>query len=243
MLQDGRVYVFLARGDNVVTAKQGDVIDGVYRVDAVTESEIVLTYVPLNEKQSITVVSSLPRPISPAGRAVAVAPAAAGKPSPVAPSVPQQSAPRGAMGIPTASVVQTTAPAKLEWGGPQNVKLGTRFDVSLRVKSDEMLHAWPMQLRFDPSVFDVITVKPGRASGGPAPTFDYQVNENGFIQIGAAVQSGTRASNAELVVLTLMPLKAAPASEVAITSLNLQGASGRPIAYDRVAAFKTSVTP
>jgi hypothetical protein len=240
MLQDGRVYVFLARGDNVVTAKQGDMIDGVYRVDAVTESEIVLTYVPLNEKQSVTVVSSLPRPISPAGRAVAAAPAAAGKPAPVAPRMPQQAAPRAA-GIPTASVVQTTSPAKLEWGGPQNVKLGTRFDVSLRVKSDEMLHAWPMQLRFDPSVFDVITVKPGRASGGPAPIFDYQVNENGLIQIGAAVQSGTRAS--ELVVLTLVPLKPTSASEVAITSLNLQGPSGRPIAYDRVAAFKTSVTP
>jgi hypothetical protein len=247
MLQDGQVYVFLARGDSVVTAKQGDVIDGVYRVEAVTESEVALTYVPLNEKQSLTVVSSLPHAISPAGPAVAAAPStspAAGRPASVpAASGTPQSAPRAAARIPTSSVLQTTAPAKLEWGGPQNVKLGTRFDVSLRVKSDEMLHAWPMQLQFDPSVFDVITVKPGRASGGPAPSFDYRVNESGLIEIGAAVQNGTRAANAELVVLTLVPLKAAPTTEVSVTSLSLQGPSGRPIAHDRVASFKTSITP
>lgn len=240
MLQDGQVYVFLARGDSVVTAKQGDVIDGVYRVDGVTESEVALTYVPLNQKQSLTVASSLPRAISPPGPAIA----AAGKPpsAPVASAAPQP-APGIAAGIPASSVLHRSAPAKLEWGGPQNVKLGTRFDVSLRVKSDEMLHAWPMQLKFDPSVFDVITVKPGQASTGGAPSFDYRVNENGVIEIGAAVQNGTRAANAELVVLTLVPLKAASTTELSVASLSLQGASGRPIAHDRIAAFKTSITP
>jgi hypothetical protein len=65
MLQDGTVYVFLARGDRIITAKQGDTIEGVYRVDAISETQVSLTYVPLNEKQTLAVVSSLPRALSP----------------------------------------------------------------------------------------------------------------------------------------------------------------------------------
>jgi hypothetical protein len=67
MLQDGTIYVFLARGDRVITAKQGDTIEGVYRVDSISETQVGLTYVPLNEKQALTVVSSLPRALSPFG--------------------------------------------------------------------------------------------------------------------------------------------------------------------------------
>jgi hypothetical protein len=65
MLQDGTVFVFLARGDRVITAKQGDVVDGAYRVDSISETQVGLTYVPLNEKQSLAVISSLPRALSP----------------------------------------------------------------------------------------------------------------------------------------------------------------------------------
>ena len=65
MLQDGTVYVFLARGDRVITAKQGDLVEGAYRVDSITETQVGLTYVPLNEKQTLAVVSSLPRALSP----------------------------------------------------------------------------------------------------------------------------------------------------------------------------------
>jgi hypothetical protein len=101
-----------------------------------------------------------------------------------------------------------------------------------------------MQFQFDPNVFEVVTVKPGRASSSPAPTFDYRVNpESGSIEIGATAQSGTPGSNAELVVLTLIPMRAAPAAELNLTSLLLQGPAGRAIAYERIASFKTSITP
>ncbi|MDB5865438.1 MAG: hypothetical protein JWO70_3244, partial [Betaproteobacteria bacterium] len=122
------------------------------------------------------------------------------------------------------------------------VKLGTRFDVTLNVSSGELLHAWPMRLRFDPALFDVISVKPGRTVSSD-PTFDYRVNEDGSILVGASAQSGTRATNAELLVLTLMPMKPAPAAELNVTALTLQGPAGRPIAYDRIVAYKTSIAP
>ena len=65
MLQDGTVYVFLARGDSVITAKQGDVIDNTWRVDSITESQVTLEYIALKQKQSLAVVSSLPRALAP----------------------------------------------------------------------------------------------------------------------------------------------------------------------------------
>lgn len=77
MLQDGKVYVFLARGDTVITAKQGDTVDGIYRVDSISETEVALTYVPLGQKQSLAVVSSLPRALAP--------PFADGRPLPSSP--------------------------------------------------------------------------------------------------------------------------------------------------------------
>jgi hypothetical protein len=234
LVQDGRVSVFLAKGDTLLTVRQGDTVEGVYRVDSVGDTEIALTYVPLGQKQTIAVVSSLPR--GPAGTAVAAAPPAAAAARTGTPAVPVANAPATPATAPGAG-----APAQLQWGGPEKVKLGTRFDVTLRVKSDELLHAWPMQLRYDPALFEVVTVKPGASISDP--TFGYRVNPDGSILVGASAQSGARASNAELLVLTLLPMKAAAAAELNVTSLTLQGPAGRSIAYDRIAAFRTAITP
>jgi hypothetical protein len=237
IVQDGRLSVFLAKGDTLLTVRQGDTVEGVYRVDSVGDTEIALTYVPLGQKQTIPVVSSLPRGL--AGTAVAATPAAAAARTGT-PAVPVANAPASAPAAP-ATAAGAGAPAQLQWGGPDKVKLGTRFDVTLRVKSDELLHAWPMQLRYDPALFEVITVKPGASISDP--TFGYRVNPDGSILVGASAQSGARAANAELLVLTLLPMKAAATAELNVTSLTLQGPAGRSIAYDRIAAFRTAITP
>jgi hypothetical protein len=248
MLQDGQLYVFLAKGDSVSTVKQGDTLDGVYRVEAVTETEVALNYTPLGQKQTLAVVSSLPGTLAPAGataRAQAPPSAVTTPPSAAASPPPRTGA---TSPLPTTSIIggANTPPAsgpaaQLEWTGPNQVKVGASFNVSLRVKSSEMLHAWPMQLRFDPALFDVLTVKPGGTVSGP--TFGYRVNEDGSIFVGASAQSGTSAANTELVVVTLRSLKAAPAAEMSVSSLTLQGAAGRAIPYDRIASFKTAIVP
>jgi hypothetical protein len=144
---------------------------------------------------------------------------------------------------PAPATAPATAAAKLAWGGPPQVKLGTRFEVTLRVNSEQPLHAWPMQLRFDPQHFEVVTVKPGRLPGGADPNFSYRVNPDGSIFVGASTQGGAPAADAELLALTLLPVKTAPAAELSIASVNLQGAAGRPIPHDRIATFRTAITP
>jgi hypothetical protein len=46
--------VFLAAGDRNLVVKPGDVIDNNYRVDAVTDNAVSLTYLPLNVKQTLS---------------------------------------------------------------------------------------------------------------------------------------------------------------------------------------------
>ena len=52
MIEDGKLAVFLAQGDESLSVKAGDRI-GEYRVDAVTESEVRFTYLPMKTKQSL----------------------------------------------------------------------------------------------------------------------------------------------------------------------------------------------
>ena len=52
MIEDGKLAVVLASGNEAVTAVAGQLI-GDYRVDAVTETEVRFTYLPLKTKQSL----------------------------------------------------------------------------------------------------------------------------------------------------------------------------------------------
>lgn len=53
LIEDGRIVVFLTQGDRNHIVRQGDTIDGTYRVDAVTEQSLALTYLPLKQKQEL----------------------------------------------------------------------------------------------------------------------------------------------------------------------------------------------
>lgn len=50
--------IFLVKGDRVLAVSAGDVIDGTYRVDGIVGSTLVLTYLPLDFKQSLDMGSA-----------------------------------------------------------------------------------------------------------------------------------------------------------------------------------------
>jgi hypothetical protein len=52
MIEDGKLNVFLAHGEESLSVRAGSRI-GEYRVDKVTDSEVVFTYLPLKTKQSL----------------------------------------------------------------------------------------------------------------------------------------------------------------------------------------------
>lgn len=47
--------VFLSKGDQLLIAKVNDVLESSYRIDQITDSAVTLTYLPLNQKQIMSI--------------------------------------------------------------------------------------------------------------------------------------------------------------------------------------------
>lgn len=54
MIDGGEVTIFLFKGGRQYTVKVNDVLDDTYRVDKITATNAVLTYIPLSIQQSLT---------------------------------------------------------------------------------------------------------------------------------------------------------------------------------------------
>jgi len=251
LVRNGQLSVLLSKDDTVFPIKEGDTLDGGYRVEAIGESQITLMYLPLKHKESIPVYSSLPAGGPASGASSAAASGGAPVPSSIA-AVTQGRASAGAIPAtalftrsppPGATQTAESGAARLLWAGPQHVKLGSRFEVALKVTSGQPLQASPMQLRFDPAQLELVAARPGKFFGGGDRNFSYRAGPDGSIFVAASSPSPAPAADAELLVLTFRSVKPAPAAELTVSSLNLQGPAGRPISFDPLVAFKTAITP
>lgn len=106
LLQDGKLQVFLSKGDATVPVREGETLDGIYRVESIGEDRITLVYLPLKHKETIPVFSLIPN-----GGAQAQ-PVLQAKPSQVTPQVVRETAPPDSTSgvarrplIPTASIL------------------------------------------------------------------------------------------------------------------------------------------
>jgi hypothetical protein len=54
-LEGGTWEVYLARGDQTVIVHAQSIIDGTYRVESIRPPQLVLTYLPLNQQQTLTI--------------------------------------------------------------------------------------------------------------------------------------------------------------------------------------------
>lgn len=51
----GKPQVYLVNGDQLYTVREGDTIDGVYKVQRLDRSEMTLVYLPLNQQQILPI--------------------------------------------------------------------------------------------------------------------------------------------------------------------------------------------
>lgn len=208
----------LSKGDLIFPVKEGETLDGTYRVVAVKAEGIELTYLPLGTTERIIVGSVLD--VDP--RAAVAAPSPSLSPAPPASPAP----------------VADGKPAQLRWEGPARVQAGASFSVALRVSSQEPLRATPMQLRYPHGVLEPLEVRPGKFIGKGA--FSYRVTE-GSIFVGALAPSTAPGADAELLVVTFRPLKQGATAELSMTALSLQGLAGRAVAHEQPAAFRAAI--
>ena len=54
-LQDGVWQIYLARGERTYLVRDGETIDGTYRVDAIRPPVLTLTYLPLEQRQQLNI--------------------------------------------------------------------------------------------------------------------------------------------------------------------------------------------
>ncbi|APA68769.1 hypothetical protein YQ44_14230 [Janthinobacterium sp. 1_2014MBL_MicDiv] len=52
---NGKTVTYLTRSDTLIPIQAGQLLDNTYRIDTVTETQIVVTYVPMKEKIVIAV--------------------------------------------------------------------------------------------------------------------------------------------------------------------------------------------
>jgi len=207
-------HVVLAKGDAVLAVREGDTLEGGYRVESITEDRVTLHYLPLGVRHELAVASTLGLDAPPARTALAA-------PEPGAPPV-----------------ALAGRPAQLRWEGPKEVRAGDTFNVALKVTSAQPLRASPLQLGFDAKLLEPVDVRAGGffADG----MFSYRVNRAGSIFVGASGK-GAVATDAEILVVTFRPIRPGATAELTVSSLLLQGAAGRAIAHDRPAAFRTTI--
>ncbi|MGH8701055.1 MAG: hypothetical protein ACREVR_07735, partial [Burkholderiales bacterium] len=130
LMHDGKLEVFLSKGDSVIAVQQGETIEGGYRVESIGEEQITLTYLPLGKKETIPVFSLLPAAArANAGSQAQTLPAQAASQarSGAAASDPAVGAvpiiPAKTDAVAAASAARENQPAQLLWEGPQQVKL------------------------------------------------------------------------------------------------------------------------
>jgi hypothetical protein len=228
-----QLQVFLAKGDSVIPISLGETIDGGYRIDAIDERQITLKYLPLEQDQVIPISTSL----SFAGARVPTAGNNAASPANTAPGHPVTD---GRLLV--LDERNQNKPARILWQGPKQVKLGTPFEVTLRVTSAQPVGASPMQIKVNSALFETVSVKPGRFFEDREQSFNYRIDPGGTIFVGSSSPKPAPAADAEFVVLTFKPLKPAPTAELALASLSLHGAAGRVIPFDFPANFVTAIT-
>jgi hypothetical protein len=177
VVHDGVAHVVLAKGDRVLTVRQGDTLDDGYRVDAIGRDGVTLTYLPLNLPQQLAVTVAL-----------------------------EDENPRVAAAPPPAQpkVLADSRPAQLRLEGPARIRAGDAFHVALKVTSDQAVRSAPVQLSFDARLLEAVDVRRGGffADG----IFSFRINPSGSIFIGAAGK-GAVPADAEFFVVTFKPVR------------------------------------
>lgn len=124
-------------------------------------------------------------------------------------------APETPTGVPAASPEAAAGPA-LSWQGPTEVAAGHTFKLSLRLASPQALTSVPLQIAFDPTVFELVAFQPGKFMGQDGAMVETLQPLDGTA--GSLSLTQTRSGDAgasgegELVELELRALRPAPAS-------------------------------
>ena len=141
LVRDGVPQAVLARDERVMIVREGEALDGGYRVESIRPNGVTLVYTPLDARETLPFSSVLP---APPGAVAAAKPAA-------------QAA--------------DARPATLRWEGPEQVQAGSNFNVALKITSHQPVRGSPVQLSFDAKLLEPVAVRAGDFFAGGSFTY------------------------------------------------------------------------
>ena len=126
------------------------------------------------------------------------------------------------------AAVPDTSGLKLAWKGPKQVKAGQTMTLELMADSQHALRAMPLQLAFNPSQFEVLSVQEGDFfSKAGKSNFSQVVDKaSGRVSVGLASSEAAGAKGeGKLLTIEIKPLTAAANAEIAIIGLTPIGSN------------------
>ena len=147
----------------------------------------------------------------------------------------------GVSAVPSARPAEPEGPApKLSatLAGPNEVKVGDEFTVTLRVETDQPINRARAQVRFDASAFQLLGGDPGGAV--PASSDAKVIGRSGGAQMDATAGSGDTINSGDLIVLKLKAVQARPQTAIA-AQLSVMGSSGAIVASSTPTPLAISV--
>ena len=145
LVDDGNVIAFLVKDDRNYVVRRGDLIDGTYRVEEISEVSLTFSYLPLDLRQSLALGDPVHTVTS--GPLLTV-PAAAVPPTPAAAAGPP------------------IDPTKLVWIAPPKVAIGEEFTIMVGLPPGAQPRSGRVELVYDARVLAVLGgAAPGASSG------------------------------------------------------------------------------
>ena len=192
LIEEGRVTVFLANGDRNWVVRVGDTIDGAYRVEAIADRTMTLTYLALETRQELAIGHAPPH-LGSAGA------------SWISEALPVAVSPRGDVPLPGQVALLLAAPSR--------VAAGSALIVSVGLPPGGDARNARVELAYDPKVLAAVgapagdsgrlTVDLAGATGSPAQVrFRVIAQSATSTEIGIENATATDARGARVAIAT-----------------------------------------
>lgn len=115
---------------------------------------------------------------------------------------------------------QPVHPAMLRWEGPAQTKAGSTFKLMLKVSSQQAIMGFPLQIKYDPAVFEAINITPGQfmAQGGAKTEFTKRIMAGAGMAFLTQSRSGPEGTkgDGDLVEVEFRALRPAQNSPITV---------------------------
>lgn len=225
---------FLSAGEKVYAVSAGETLDATYRIDGMRGGQLMITYLPLNMQQSLSLSAAAAAAFPPALEAPLAAPRAAADDADDDDADPP--APEAAAGE-----------VMLAWSGPASAKVGEEIAVTLSASSSKPLNTSLLTLNYDPKALAVLRINEGSLlkRGGARTAFRPRIDADTgriSVRLERLGQSGV-AGDGDLFSIVLKGNAPANDAKLGVLTTVSAGIGNQPLVTAALAPYQFQIRP